>query len=88
METITQEFSPQLPIRSVIRESIMGSAGRLIGIAIALAVVIVVASLSIVGTSVSTGLTSAVNTIAQFLVLVGLGIAVGLFLEAFGGNKR
>ncbi len=69
---------------SVIRESIMGSAGRLIGIAIALAVVTVVASLAIVGASTSAGLTSAVNTIAQFLVLIGLGIAVGLFLEAFG----
>jgi len=72
---------------SVIRSSIMGSAGRLIGVAIALAVVTVVASLAIVGASVSTGLTSAVNTIAQFLVLIGLGIAVGLFLEAFGSNN-
>ena len=72
---------------SVVRSSIMGSAGRLIGIAIALAVVTVVASLTIVGSSVSVGLMSAVTTIASFLVLIGLGIAVGLFLEAFGDIK-
>ncbi len=71
---------------SVIKKEVMGSAGKLIGIALALAVVGVVAALSIVGASASAGLTSAVNTIAQFLGLVGLGIAVGLFLEAFGGK--
>jgi hypothetical protein len=83
MEQAVQEYGGQLPIRSVVRESIMGSAGRLIGVAIALAVVTVVAALAIVGSSVSAGLTSAVNTIAQFLVLIGLGIAVGLFLKSF-----
>lgn len=83
-----ESTSPALPIRSVVRDSIMGSAGRLIGIAIALAVVGVVATLSIVGASASAGLTSAVNTIASFLVLVGLGIAIGLFLEAFGGMGK
>lgn len=78
----------QLPIRSVIRDSVMGSAGRLVGIAIALAVVGVVAALSIVGASASAGLNSAVNTIAEFLGLVGLGIAVGLFLESFDARGR
>ena len=71
---------------SVVKSTIMGSAGRLIGIAIALAVVGVVSALSIIGASASAGLVSATNTIASFLVLVGLGIAIGLFLEAFGGK--
>jgi hypothetical protein len=83
----TRSSGAQLPIRSVVRETIMGSAGKLIGIAIALAVVGVVATLAIVGTSASAGLTSAVNVIAEFLVLIGLGIAVGLFLEAFGSHQ-
>lgn len=82
-----QEYGGRLPIRSVVRDAVMGSAGKLVGIAIALAVVGVVASLSIVGASASAGLSSAVNTIAEFLVLIGLGIAVGLFLEAFGGRR-
>lgn len=60
----------------------MGSAGTLLGIAIAIAIVLVIAGLSILNASTSSGLTSAVNEIDAFLVLVGLGIAVGLVLKA------
>ena len=78
---------PQLPIRSVIREEIMGSAGKLLGIAISLAVVGVIETMSIIGGSASAGLGSAVNIIAEFLGLIGLGLAVGMFLDAFESKR-
>lgn len=84
LESANGVSGPVMPIRSVIRKEVMSSAGKLIGIALALAVVGVVSALSIVGASASAGLSSAVNTIASFLGLVGLGIAVGMFLDAFG----
>ena len=65
-----------------IKGTIMDSAGILIGVAIALAIVAIVASLSILATGTSAGLISAVTQINSFLVLIGLGIAVGLALHA------
>ena len=69
---------------SEIRETILGSAGTLIGIAIALAIVSIIAGLSILASGTSSGLVSAVAQINAFLVLIGLGIAVGLALRAIG----
>jgi hypothetical protein len=66
----------------------MGPAYTLIGIAIALAVVGVVAALSILPAGVSAGLASASLQIAGFLVLIGLGIAVGILERTFGGGRR
>jgi hypothetical protein len=57
---------------------------KLIGIAVGLAVVAVVAGLSILSAGTSAGLISAVSQINTFLVLIGLGIAIGLFTAAFG----
>ena len=61
----------------------------LIGLAIGLAVVAVVAALSILPTGASAGLISATTQIIAFLGIIGLGVAVG-FLEIafrFGGRK-
>ena len=55
----------------------------LIGLAIGLAVVAVVAGLSILPTGASAGLISATTQIVAFLGLIGLGIAVGLLVSAF-----
>lgn len=64
----------------------MGPAYTLIGIAIALAIVGVVSALSILPAGVSAGLVSASGQIAGFLVLIGLGIAVGILSKTFGGK--
>jgi hypothetical protein len=69
-------------IRSVVRSTIMGSAGTLLGIAIALAILAVVAGLSILGAGTSAGIGSAITEINSFLVLIGLGTAVGLVIKA------
>lgn len=60
----------------------------LIAIAIGLAVIGVVATLSLLPTGTSAGLISAVTSISQFLGLIGLGIAVGLLARAFRGGGR
>lgn len=65
-----------------IRGTIMDSAGLLIGVAIALAIVAIIAGLSILAAGTSAGLISAITQINAFLVLIGLGIAVGLALHA------
>jgi hypothetical protein len=56
---------------------------KLIGIAVGLAVIAVVAGLSILAAGTSAGLVSAISQINQFLVLIGLGIAISLFTGAF-----
>ena len=61
---------------------------KLIGIAVGLAVVAVVAGLTILAAGTSAGLISAIAQINQFLVLIGLGIAIGLFMTAFGYAER
>ena len=66
----------------------MGTAGVLIGVAIALAVVLTVAGLTVLNASTSSGLVSAANQIAQFLGLIGLGIAVGILIRVFGVGSK
>ncbi len=56
---------------------------KLIGIAVGLAVIAVVAGLTILAAGTSAGLVSAITQINQFLVLIGLGIAISLFLTAY-----
>lgn len=56
---------------------------KLIGIAVGLAVISVVAGLSILASGTSAGLISATTEIVDFLPLIGLGIAVGLMTAAF-----
>ena len=68
--------------RGSIRETILGSAGVLIGVAIALAITAIIAGLSILASGTSAGLISAVSQINAFLVLIGLGVGVGLALRA------
>lgn len=67
-------------------KSSMGPAYTLIGLAIALAIVGVVSALTILPAGVSAGLVSASGQIAGFLVLIGLGIAVGILSKTFGGK--
>lgn len=61
---------------------------KLIGIAVGLAVISVVAGLSILASGTSAGLISAVTEIVVFLPLIGLGIAVGLMSAAFQAYGR
>jgi hypothetical protein len=84
LDSSTISPSVNTPTRSQVRETILGSAGTLIGIAIALAIVSVIAGLSILASGTSAGLVSAIAQINGFLVLIGLGIAVGLVLKAIG----
>ena len=64
----------------------MAPMWKLIGIAIGLVVVAVVAGLGILSAGVSAGLNSAVVEISAFMVLIGLGIAIGLLTGSFGGS--
>jgi len=61
----------------------MSPVNELIGIAVGLAVVSVVAGLSILAAGTSSGLISAIAEITAFMGLIGLGIAVGLLNRAF-----
>ena len=67
---------------SVVRGTILGSAGKIIGVAIALAILGILATLSILPSGTSAGIQSATTQINSFLVLIGLGVAVGLTLGA------
>lgn len=69
---------------SEIRETILSSAGPLVGIAIALAIVAIISGLSILAAGTSQGLISAITQVNSFLVLIGLGIAVGIVLRVMG----
>jgi hypothetical protein len=60
----------------------------LIGLAIGLAVIGVVSTLSLLPAGTSAGLVSATTEIASFLGLIGLGIAVGLLTMAFSSGGR
>jgi hypothetical protein len=51
-------------------------------------VVAVVAGLGILSAGVSAGLNSAVVEISAFLVLIGLGIAIGLLTGSFPSGSR
>ena len=67
----------------------MAPMWKLIGIAIGLVVISVVAGLGILSAGTSAGLTSATTEITAFLVLIGLGIAIGLLTGSFpGAGKR
>ena len=77
--TFKEQFAKR---RGSIRETILSSAGVLIGIAIALAITAIIAGLSILAAGTSAGLISAIAQINAFLVLVGLGVGVGLALRA------
>ena len=61
----------------------------LLGLAIGLAAIGVVATLTILPTGASAGLISATTEIISFLALIGLGIAVGILSYAFRmGQQR
>lgn len=60
----------------------------LIGLAVGLAVVAVVAGLSVLPTGASAGLISATTEIISFLVVIGLGVAVGFLEIAFTFGRR
>jgi hypothetical protein len=74
----------RLQFRSVISKG-AGPVWQLVGLAVGLAVVSVVAGLSILAAGTSAGLISAISEIVAFMGLIGLGIAVGLLSGAFRG---
>ena len=56
----------------------MGGINELVGLAIGLAVVSIIAGLSILATGTSAGLVSAIAEIVAFMGLIGLAVAVGI----------
>lgn len=66
----------------------MGPVQELVGLAVGLAVISVVAGLSILAAGTSAGLISAISEITAFMGLIGLGIAVGLLNRAFHFTSR
>jgi len=64
----------------------MTSAAPLIGIAVAIAIIVILAAMTVMS-SASAGLMSAVTQIASFLALIGLGTAIGVMVKAFGGGR-
>ena len=69
---------------SEIRNSIMDTIGPLVGIAIALDVILTIAAMGIIGVTNSANLYSATLQIGSFVVLIGLGIGLGVFLRVLG----
>lgn len=65
-----------------IRDTIMGTMGRIVGIAIALIILALIGAMAILGTQNSANLESATNTISQFLPIVGIAVAVGVTIAA------
>lgn len=60
----------------------MDSAGPLLGVAIAIVVVTLIAGMSILGTANSANLVCAVRYIGMFIPLIGLVAAVAIALSA------
>ena len=73
---------------STIRDTILGTMGPLIGIAIALIVVALVAGISIIGAQNSANLLSATGIISQFLSIVGIAVAIGVVITVLGAVGR
>ena len=69
---------------SEIRKSIMDTIGPLVGIAIAIVVILTIAAMGIIGATNSANLYSATLQIGSFVVLIGLGIGLGVFLRVLG----
>ena len=67
---------------SEIRGTIMSSAGPLLGVAIAIVIITLIAGMSIVGVANSANLICAVRYIGMFIPLVGLVSAVAIALAA------
>ena len=63
---------------SLMRGKALGGVNELVALAIGLAVVGIIAGLSILVSGTSAGLISAVAEILAFMGLIGLGIAVGI----------
>ncbi len=63
---------------SVLGSAKLGGINELVALAIGLAVVSVIAGLTILASGTSAGLVSAIAEITAFMGLIGLGIAVGL----------
>jgi hypothetical protein len=66
----------------------LGSVNLIVGVAIGLAVLAVISTLTILATGSSAGIVSAISQINAFLSLIGLGVAVGLLTILFGGGRR
>lgn len=77
-----RSLAARMPIRSVVKDNIMKGVGPLLGLAIGLAILSVVAGLSILAAGTSSGITSAITEVNSFLVIVGLGVAVGVAVKA------
>lgn len=66
---------------SEIRNSLMDTIGPLIALAIGIAVIALIAAMSIIGAQNSANLVSATVQIGQFMALIGLAIGLAAFLK-------
>ncbi len=66
---------------SEIRSSLMDTIGPLIALAIGIAVIALIAAMSIIGATNSANLISATLQIGQFMALIGLAIGLAAFLK-------
>lgn len=69
---------------SDIRGTLMQTIGPLVGIAIGIIVVIMIAAMSIIGAQNSANLTSATVQIGAFMGIIGVGIGLAAFLKIMG----
>ena len=69
-------------IRSI-KSHVTTTIGPLVGIAVGLAVILLVSTLSILNSSTSSGLVTAANTISAFMAVIGLGIVVKVISTLF-----
>lgn len=69
---------------SSLKNNIIGPVAPLLGVAIALAIIAILAGMSIMSGSVSSGLTEAIGYIAAFLGIIGLGVAIKVLSDVLG----
>src|SRR5438552_1962048 len=82
IESAKAEVEMNMPIRSI-KSHVTTTIGPLVGIAVGLAVILLVSTLSILNSSTSSGLVTAANTISAFMAVIGLGIVVKVISTLF-----
>lgn len=63
-----------------IRSSILSTAGPLVGVAMTLVIIGIIAGMSIIGAQDSANLASGANQLSQFLVLIGVAVALSIVI--------
>ncbi len=78
-------YSVTIRSTSDIRSNILSTAGPLVGVAITLVIVAIIAGMSIIGAQDSANLASGANQLSQFLTLIGVAVALGIVVKLLKG---